>query len=155
MSEAKETTSVERKVEEIEPLPTISRFEPDSIQNTPGASPGENKEVEDEQREQYLSQTKAAVNLAYDVRKNHFLQVLEKFNQKYLRLKIVQNQKRSMPSASDFLDRNAAGLGFDADQMSMSGASSFSESQLSSTSGQSSSGISQTSKLSKRNPDRK
>lgn len=61
-----------------------------------------------------------------------------------------------MPSASGFLDRNAAGLGFDADQMSMSGASSFSESQLSSTSGsQSSSGFSQTSKLSKRNPDRK
>lgn len=115
------------------------------------------KEVEDELREQFLSQTKAAVNLAYDVKKNNFLQLLTKFSTKYLRLKIVQNQKRSMPSASDMLNRDATGLGFDADQISMSGTSTFSESQLSSTSGsqQSSSGFSQTSKLSKRNPDRK
>jgi len=113
------------------------------------------KETELDQRSILLNSTKSSVNLAFDVKKNQMLKVLEAFDKKYLRLKIVQNQKRNMPSAHEALNRNE-GLGFDADQMSMSGASSYSGSQLSSTSGRSSgSSISQTSKMSKRNPEKK
>jgi hypothetical protein len=92
-----------------------------------------------------LNQTKNSINLAYDVKKNQILKILEDFDKRYLRLKIVQNNKKCMPSAMDVL--NKQGIGFDADQMSMSGTSSYSESQQSSTSGRSSaSGFSITSK---------
>ena len=82
------------------------------------------------------------------------LKIYEEFDKRYLRLKIVQHNKRNMPSQLDALNKD--GLGFDADQMSMSGASDFSASQQSSTSGRSSaSSLSQTSKKSRRQSDKK
>lgn len=91
-----------------------------------------------------MTSIKSAVNLAQDVKKNQFLKILDDFDKRYLRLKIVQNSKKQMPEF-----RENQGLGFDADQMSMSGTSSYSESQLSSTSGRSGlSGYSETSKKS-------
>ena len=103
------------------------------------------KEKDLEIRASHLQATKNSVNLAYDVKKNQILKILEDFDKRYLRLKIVQNNKRNMPEFT----LNKDGLGFDADQMSMSGASSYSESQLSSTSGRSGlSGYSETSKKS-------
>jgi len=56
---------------------------------------------------------KTYVSLAYDVKKNQILKILEDFNKRYLRLKIVQNQKREMPSQLPGL--GGGGLGFDAD----------------------------------------
>jgi hypothetical protein len=41
------------------------------------------------------------------------LKILEDFDKRYLRLKIVQNNKKCMPSAMDVL--NKQGIGFDAD----------------------------------------
>lgn len=64
--------------------------------------------------------------MAYDVKKNEMLKRLDDFDKRYLRLKIVQHNKKNMPSQLDALNRE--GLGFDADQMSMSGASDFSAS---------------------------
>ena len=47
------------------------------------------KEEDDEVREKYLASTKTSVNLAFDVKKNAILKVLEDFDKRYLRLKIV------------------------------------------------------------------
>ena len=107
------------------------------------------KEQNLDTRATLLNSIKNSVSLSYDVKKNQFLKLLEDFSKRYLRLKIVQHNKRTM--SAHMPSMNQGGLGFDADQMSMSGASSFSESQQSSTSGRSSaSSFSQTSKKSKR-----
>jgi hypothetical protein len=55
------------------------------------------KEKDIEKRAVFLSSTKNSVSLAYDVKKNHFLKILEDFDKRYLRLKIVQANKRAMP----------------------------------------------------------
>ena len=67
-----------------------------------------------------------------------------------LRLKIVQHQKKHIPH--QLLQMDGGNLKqFDADQLSTSGVSSYSESQFSSHSGRSGmSGVSETSKKSKR-----
>lgn len=83
------------------------------------------KEKDMDKRATFLASTKNSVNLAYDVKKNQILKILEDFDKRYLRLKIVQNSKRQMPE----FNLNNEGLGFDADQMSMSGISSYSQSQ--------------------------
>lgn len=112
------------------------------------------KEQNIETRAALLNSIKNSVSLSYDVKKNQFLKLLDDFSKRYLRLKIVQHNKSTM--ALHMPSMNQGGLGFDADQMSMSGASSFSESQQSSTSGRSSSSsFSQTSKKSKRVTEKK
>lgn len=91
---------------------------------------------------------RSSVNLAHDVIKNQMLKQLEEFDRRYLRLKIVQDARRREPTEAE--GGNAGGgLGFDADNLSMSNASHRSESAMS---GQSSSrsSISQTSKKSMR-----
>jgi predicted outer membrane protein len=45
-----------------------------------------------------LNIVKNTVNLSYDVKKNEILKKLDDFDKKYLRLKIVQHNKRNMPS---------------------------------------------------------
>lgn len=90
------------------------------------------------------------VKVAYDIKRNYMTQILEEYDKKYLRLKIVQHQKRHIPHQLLQMD-GGNGLKFDADQLSMSGTSAYSESQFSSFSGKSGmSGISETSKKSKR-----
>lgn len=54
------------------------------------------KEPDFDQQGQLLNQTKSAVNLAYDIKKNQILKLLEDFDKRYLRLKIVQHNKRTM-----------------------------------------------------------
>jgi hypothetical protein len=90
------------------------------------------------------------VKIAYDVKKNQLMGILSEFDKKYLRLKIVQHQKKHVPQ--QLLQVEGRDLSkFDADQLSMSGTSQYSESQFSMTSGSSNrSGISETSKKSKR-----
>jgi elongator complex protein 1 len=112
------------------------------------------KEEDEDLKTKLLLTTKTSVNLAYDVKKNQILKVLEDFDKRYLRLKIVQNNKKNMPVSIGGLGVNG-GLGFDADQMSMSGASDYSSSQLSSSLRSSGSSFSQTSKKSKRVNERK
>lgn len=47
------------------------------------------KEKNLESQKVLLNQTKNAINLAYDVKKNQILKILEDFDKRYLRLKIV------------------------------------------------------------------
>lgn len=47
------------------------------------------KEKNLESQKTLLNQTKNAINLAYDVKKNQILKILEDFDKRYLRLKIV------------------------------------------------------------------
>jgi hypothetical protein len=61
------------------------------------------------------------------------LKILEEFDQKLLRLKIVQGikkeaQKNDPDTQQNESSTNNTGLGFDADTMSMSGTSSYSDS---------------------------
>lgn len=83
-------------------------------------------EEDEDLQEKFLTQTKTSVLLSFDVKKNQLLKVLEDYDKRYLRLKIVQHSKRQMPSVGAFGQQE--GLGFDADQMSMSGQSDFSQS---------------------------
>ena len=78
------------------------------------------------------------------------MSVLQEFEKRILRLKIVQHQKKHIPH--QLLQMDGGNLKqFDADQLSSSGVSSYSESQFSSHSGRSGmSGVSETSKKSKR-----
>lgn len=55
------------------------------------------KEQDEDLRERHLNQAKIAVNLAFDVKKNQFVKILDDFDKRYLRLKIVQHTKRNMP----------------------------------------------------------
>jgi hypothetical protein len=71
------------------------------------------KEQDEALRVRHLNQTKTAVNLAFDVKKNSLLKLLEDFDKRYLRLKIVQHTKRNMPQIAAF--GQGGGLGFDAD----------------------------------------
>ena len=97
-----------------------------------------------------LNTVKTHVKIAYDIKKNQYVQVLQEFEKRMLRLKIVQHQKKHIPNQLLQLDGENLKQ-FDADQLSTSGASSYSESQFSSHSGRSGmSGISETSKKSKR-----
>jgi hypothetical protein len=76
--------------------------------------------------------------------------VLSDFEKRYLRFKILQYQKKHIPHQLLKMDGGNFKQ-FDADQLSISGASAYSESQFSSHSGRSgTSGISETSKKSKR-----
>lgn len=78
------------------------------------------------------------------------LHVLQEFEKKFLRLRIVQHTKKHVPHQLLKMDGGTLRQ-FDADQLSTSGASSYSESQFSSSSGRSgTSGVSETSKKSKR-----
>jgi len=97
------------------------------------------KEQDESLRERYLAQVKQSLILAFDVKRNHFIKILEDFDKRYLRLKIVQHSKKNMPQA---FGGDNQGLGFDADQMSMSGQSDMSSSQ------QSASGLSSSSSFS-------
>jgi len=45
-----------------------------------------------------VQSVRSAVNLAYDVKRNQIVKILEDFDKRYLRLKVVQNTKRLMPS---------------------------------------------------------
>ena len=57
------------------------------------------KEQDDSLRQRYLGVVKQSLTLAYDVKKNQFLKVLDDFDKRYLRLKIVQHSKKNMPQA--------------------------------------------------------
>ena len=46
-------------------------------------------EQDESLRARFLNQTKTTVNLAFDVKKNQILKLLEDFDKRYLRLKIV------------------------------------------------------------------
>lgn len=92
-----------------------------------------------------MQQVKMHVKIAYDVKRNQIVQVLSDFEKRYLRLKIVQHQKRVTPQHLLQMDGN--NMRFDLDQLSMSGASAMSESQFSQSS---MGGVSETSKKSKR-----
>ena len=54
------------------------------------------------------------VKIAYDVKKNQLLQILKDFEKRFLRLKIVQHQKRHIPHSLLQLD-NGNLTKFDAD----------------------------------------
>lgn len=98
-----------------------------------------------------LGLVKNHVKIAFDIKKNQLLQILSDFDKRYLRLKIVQHQKRHIPHQLLQMDGGNTAFKFDADQLSMSGASAYSESQFSMSSGRSGmSGVSETSKKSKR-----
>lgn len=56
------------------------------------------KEQDEDENEKLLNITKNGISLAYDVKKNQILKILEEFDKRYLRLKIVQHNKRNMPS---------------------------------------------------------
>jgi hypothetical protein len=47
------------------------------------------KEEDEDVRAKYLIIIKTSVNLAYDVKRNQVLKVIEDFDKRYLRLKIV------------------------------------------------------------------
>jgi len=85
------------------------------------------REEDEDARRSLLNTVRQSVSLAYDVKRNSILKVLEDFDKRFLRLKIVQHNKRSMPVSLGGMGDQ--GLGFDADQMSMSGASDYSSSQ--------------------------
>jgi hypothetical protein len=97
-----------------------------------------------------MNTVRTHVKIAYDVKKNQLVGILSEFDKKYLRLKIVQHQKKHIPQ--QLLQVEGRDLSkFDADQLSISGTSQYSESQFSMNSGSSNrSGISETSKKSKR-----
>lgn len=58
------------------------------------------KEEDEELKAKHLSTVKTSVSLAYDVKRNYILKTIEDFDKRYLRLKIVQNQKRNMPTSA-------------------------------------------------------
>ena len=97
-----------------------------------------------------MNTVRTHVKIANDVKKNQLLQTLAEFDKKWLRLKIVQHTKKNVPQ--QLLQVEGRDMSkFDADQLSMSGTSAYSESQFSMNSGSSNrSGISETSKKSKR-----
>lgn len=79
------------------------------------------------------------------------MQVLSDFEKRFLRLKIVQHTKKNIPHSLLAMDGLGGLKQIDADQLSMSGTSAYSESQFSMSSGRSGmSGVSETSKKSKR-----
>ena len=93
-------------------------------------------------------QIRPALLVACDLQTNQMRQVLQKFDQRMLRLKIVQNSKRSMPTTDMFgADRN---FELDSENLSVSNASSSAYSQSNRSGRSSSSGFSETSKKSKR-----
>lgn len=65
-----------------------------------------------------LEQVKLHVKIAYDVKRNQLLSVLADFEKRYLRLKIVQHQKRTIPHGLMQMDGPNGGRQFDADQLS-------------------------------------
>ena len=78
-----------------------------------------------------LNTVKTHVKIAYDIKKNQCVTVLQEFEKRMLRLKIVQHQKKHIPH--QLLQMDGGNLRqFDADQLSTSGVSSYSESQFSS-----------------------
>ena len=47
--------------------------------------------LDEEDEAKQLASIETCVNLSFDVKKNHILKILDDFNKRYLRLKIVQN----------------------------------------------------------------
>jgi hypothetical protein len=81
----------------------------------------ESSQVLQENKDTSMAAIQNAVKVAFDLKRNAIQAIISDFDQKYLRLKIVQSSKRQQAAS---LVTGEVPAGFDADQLSMSAMSS-------------------------------